>query len=159
VSVCAERVSDLIALHRLDGELQKAIDPTNTFSWRSWPDHAGQSLAFCQSTGPVEYSLKVLGELHQKREASEIAKRIQGGELTREEAIEELQAIGPEVKKEELFVDLRKIIDAGLEPERPTVAKIPTGDCLLYAGRLNEIHSEPGLGKTEYRAQHCSMCH
>lgn len=101
-----------------------------------------------QARGPVEYSLEVLGELFEKREELAIARRIEAGDLSREEAIEELQAIGPKVTKEELFVDLRKIIDAGLEPERPTVAKIPTGDCLLYAGRLNEIHGEPGGGKT-----------
>jgi hypothetical protein len=62
--------------------------------------------------------------------------------------LDPLQAIGPEVKNGELFVDLRKIIDAGLEPECPSVAEILPGKPLLYPGRLNEIHSEPGLGKT-----------
>ncbi len=48
----------------------------------------------------------------------------------------------------ELFVDLEEIINGGLQPERPTVAEILPGKCLLYAGRLNEIHAEPSIGKT-----------
>jgi AAA domain len=47
-----------------------------------------------------------------------------------------------------LFVDLGEIIANGLEPERPSVARISPERCLFYKGRLNEIHSEPGVGKT-----------
>jgi hypothetical protein len=53
-----------------------------------------------------------------------------------------------EPKEADLFIDLQKIIDSGLEPERPTVAEILPGKYLLYAGRLNEIHAEPSIGKT-----------
>jgi hypothetical protein len=47
-----------------------------------------------------------------------------------------------------LFVDLGEIINRGIQPERPTVANITADKSLLYAGRLNEIHAEPGVGKT-----------
>jgi hypothetical protein len=148
VPVCAESVSDFIEKNRLDGELQCLLDPSNTVHWREkWPEFYDSSLAFCSGTGPVEYSLTVLGELYEKREELAIARRMEAGDLSREGAIEALRALGPEIKGN-LFVNLRKIIDAGLEPERATIAEILPGTSLLYAGRLNEIHSEPGLGKT-----------
>jgi hypothetical protein len=93
--VCAGRVSDLIALRRQDGALQKALDPTDTFHWRDWPDHCDHSLGLCPSTRPVEYSLETLGELFEKREALEIAKRIEAGELSCTEAISALEEISP----------------------------------------------------------------
>lgn len=49
---------------------------------------------------------------------------------------------------EKLFVDLGAIIANGLEPERPGVARLSPERCMLYKGRINEIHSEPGVGKT-----------
>jgi hypothetical protein len=47
-----------------------------------------------------------------------------------------------------LFVDLGKIIANGLEPERPSVACLSPEKGMLYKGRINEIHGEPGVGKT-----------
>lgn len=46
------------------------------------------------------------------------------------------------------FVDLAEIIAMGCEPERPTVADVGLGTGMLYAGRINEIHGEPGTGKS-----------
>lgn len=55
-----------------------------------------------------------------------------------------------------LFADIRKLMAAGLEPERPTVAPVlPEGGCLLYRGRLNEIHGEPSVGKTNVALALC----
>ena len=47
-----------------------------------------------------------------------------------------------------LFVDLSDIFEGDMEPERPTIAMSSSGECLLYAGRINEIHGEPSVGKT-----------
>ena len=49
---------------------------------------------------------------------------------------------------EPLFVDLESIFDGNMEPERPTVAITDSGESMLYAGRINEIHGEPSVGKT-----------
>jgi hypothetical protein len=46
------------------------------------------------------------------------------------------------------FVDLAEIIANGCEMERPTVADVGLDNCLFYAGRINEIHAEPGVGKS-----------
>ena len=54
----------------------------------------------------------------------------------------------PQSDPGKLFVDLGKIIANGLEPERPSVARLSPERCMLYKGRMNEIHSEPGVGKT-----------
>lgn len=70
------------------------------------------------------------------------------GEIDSQEAAEALLAITTASVELPLFVDLRTLIDSGLEPERPTIAEILPCRPLLYACRLNEIHSEPGLGKT-----------
>ncbi len=48
----------------------------------------------------------------------------------------------------ELFVDLEAIFEGDMEPERPTIAASDSGECMLYAGRINEIHGEPSVGKT-----------
>ena len=50
--------------------------------------------------------------------------------------------------EESLFVDLESIFEGDMEPERPTIAMSASGECLLYAGRINEIHGEPSVGKT-----------
>ncbi len=46
------------------------------------------------------------------------------------------------------FIDLAEIIANGCEPELPTVADVGLGTGMLYAGRINEIHGEPGTGKS-----------
>ena len=46
------------------------------------------------------------------------------------------------------FVDLREYIENGCEPELPTVADVGIRTGMLYAGRINEIHGEPGTGKS-----------
>ena len=55
---------------------------------------------------------------------------------------------GEETPPERLFVDLSELIANGLKPERPSVARLSPDRYLLYKGRTNEIHSEPGVGKT-----------
>jgi|LauGreDrversion4_2_1035121.scaffolds.fasta_scaffold05195_12 hypothetical protein len=46
------------------------------------------------------------------------------------------------------FVDLGPYLSGEIEAEKPTIAEVMPGRCLLYKGRLNEIHGEPGLGKS-----------
>jgi hypothetical protein len=40
-------------------------------------------------------------------------------------------------------------------PERPSIANVGLGACMLYAGRLNEIHGEPGTGKSNVAIAMC----
>lgn len=40
------------------------------------------------------------------------------------------------------------LIDGGLKQELPCIGQIDCGGYLLYAGRVNEIHGEPGAGKS-----------
>jgi len=46
------------------------------------------------------------------------------------------------------FVDLGPYLSGEIEAEKPTIAEVLPGRFLLYKGRINEIHSEPGLGKS-----------
>jgi hypothetical protein len=47
-----------------------------------------------------------------------------------------------------LFVDLVALWQGGIKPERPTLARVSKTRCLFYRGRINEIHGEPSVGKT-----------
>jgi hypothetical protein len=142
VHVCAESVSDYIAL---EAEFRRAIDSTQTFNWRNWQDHCDGSLAF--SVRGTTYVLEELGRLYREREKAKVGEQLSNGEISAEEALKRLQGLLP-TKEGELFVNLKQIIEGGIEPERPAIAKTPTGKCLLYAARLNEIHGEPAVGKT-----------
>ncbi len=53
------------------------------------------------------------------------------------------------------FIDLRPFIENGCQPERPGIADVGLGACMLYAGRLNEIHGEPGTGKSNVAIAMC----
>ncbi|MEI8309431.1 MAG: tyrosine-type recombinase/integrase [Verrucomicrobiota bacterium] len=55
-----------------------------------------------------------------------------------------------------LFVDLSPFLDGSAQQEVPTVAEVWDGRCLFYAGRLNEIHAEPGTGKTNILMVACN---
>jgi len=60
-------------------------------------------------------------------------------------------AFDPKEFKEEkgpLFVDLGPILDGKLERERPSIAPVSEDRFLFYKGRLNSIHGEPSVGKT-----------
>ena len=73
-------------------------------------------------------------------EKEDLADIIEAGEIER--AIEMLPS------DDSIFVNLDDILSGELEPELPTVAPSISGECLLYAGRINEIHGEPSVGKT-----------
>lgn len=56
---------------------------------------------------------------------------------------------------EGLFVDLGPYLDGTARQERPSVAEVWPDFCLFYAGRLNELHAEPGVGKTNILMAAC----
>ena len=47
-----------------------------------------------------------------------------------------------------LFEDLSPYLDGDHKPLLPTVAEIGKDRCLFYSQAINEIHGEPGIGKT-----------
>ena len=118
--VCTGRVNALIELHRQDSALQRALDPSNTFQWGDWPKHCDKSLGFCPSTISVEYSLEKLGKLFEKREALEIAKRIQAGDLAPSEAAEALLDIAPQSRALPPMVSASKLC-ASPPPSPPEI--------------------------------------
>ena len=55
------------------------------------------------------------------------------------------------------FVDLAPFLAGFIEPEKPDVARVlPDGTALFYGGRLNELHGEPGEGKTNVLIAACN---
>ena len=78
---CLEAVNDFIAMNDLDVEMQEAIDSTKTVSWRVWSQDVDMSMAFCDSTRPLEYRLGEIDYLFRKRRAAQLAARVASGEL------------------------------------------------------------------------------
>lgn len=46
------------------------------------------------------------------------------------------------------FVDLGPYLSGEIKAEKPTIAEVLPGRSLLYKGRINELHGEPGTGKS-----------
>lgn len=46
------------------------------------------------------------------------------------------------------FADFSKLLAEGFKREMPSLCQYDEGRSLLYAGRINEIHGEPSVGKT-----------
>src|SRR4030095_14922674 len=88
-----ESVSDFIAFHDLDRELQRAIDSANTINWRRWPEFADTSLAFAATTRPLEYCLHELAYLYCKRQAANIGSLLADNAMDVESAIAGLQPL------------------------------------------------------------------
>jgi hypothetical protein len=68
--IFTDSVNDYIALHDLDRELQRAVDSSNTVSWRKWPQDADTSLV--RSELHLAYCLEKLAELYLDRQAAKV---------------------------------------------------------------------------------------
>jgi hypothetical protein len=64
------------------------------------------------------------------------------------EVIELPPPVAPAAPEPPPFVDLGPYLSGDIKAEKPSVAEVMTGRCLLYAGRINEVHGEPGTGKS-----------
>ena len=54
------------------------------------------------------------------------------------------------------FADFDKLINEGFKVEKPTLCRYSHDRFLLYPGRINEIHGEPGVGKTNINLAICA---
>jgi AAA domain len=57
--------------------------------------------------------------------------------------------------QEPRFADFSKLIAEGFKREMPSLCEHDEGKFLLYASRVNEIHTEPGVGKTNLALSIC----
>lgn len=107
------------------------------------------SLTSIPNAGEIvgEY-LRDISEAAGRRKAAEIGKRLAEGGIEAEDAVEELASIKTTGAKPPLFADFQKILDGGFLREMPTICQAMPGRFLLYPGRLNEIHGESGIGKS-----------
>lgn len=98
----------------------------------------------------LDCAIRVL-ECAKKRRGKEIGKDLTCGMITVEEAAARLNEIaegGNTDSAESLFADVVAIVEEGLDPELPTIAHVLEDRCALYSGRINELHGEPSVGKT-----------
>lgn len=104
-----------------------------------WPDNdqPGKEAAACIQKKVPHAEIVDVSEFGEKEDISDA---IEAGE------IERIRDLLP--SEDDIFVNLNDILAGDLEPERPTVAASNSGDFMLYAGRINEIHGEPSVGKT-----------
>jgi hypothetical protein len=56
-----------------------------------------------------------------------------------------------------IWHDIGPILEGDFIQELPTVGPVAGGKFLFYAGRLNEIHAEPGVGKSNVNISVCAL--
>jgi len=96
-------------------------------------------------------SLRSLEDCWRKAQTSEIGNKLSEGFITPEEAIRQLEGISSSSSLDDvetLFKDLGPYLEGEVKQEVPTIGKAWEGRSLFYAGRLNELHAEPSVGKT-----------
>lgn len=94
--------------------------------------------------------------MHHARKANDIADRIKlmisdGNEAGLLQALDdaaELRESTGTTAETIPFADWEEVFNSDLEREQPTIGKIDGWGFLLYSGRINECHAEPGLGKS-----------
>jgi len=104
----------------------------------------------------VTYALGKLRDLYGKRKVEEVGNAMRKG-LPPDAALKLLEQIeGVRLPPyEPRFTDLSPYLDGTALQEIPTVAEAWQGRCLFYEARLNEIHAEPAVGKTNVLMASC----
>lgn len=107
------------------------------------------SLTSIPNAGEIvgEY-LRDISEAAGRRKAAKIGKRLAEGGIEAEDAAEELASIKTTVAKPPLFADFKQILAGKCPREMPSVCEAMPGRFILYAGRINELHGESGVGKS-----------
>jgi hypothetical protein len=146
VVVCAESVSDYIALHNLDGQFQRAVDSSNTVNWRKWPEAVDTSLAF-GATRPLEYCLSELGYLHCKRQAAKVGAGLADGTIPLQDAIASLKTFVPQTNGN----SLHPMIAFADSPPDPTQTLLGNRFLCREGGML--FIGPSGIGKTAASVQ------
>lgn len=108
-----------------------------------WPDNDEPGIKAANVIRDALPHAKIVSLPSDAPEKWDVSDAITGGL----DATDLLKILG-DVENDGLFVDLEAVFDSDMEPERPTIAASDSGDCILYAGRINEIHGEPSVGKT-----------
>lgn len=114
------------------------------------------------SVGLIDTYAKELEETYCKREQLIYAQKLIEGLIDAQEKqkfANLLQNLDPETGRSvggtAIFADLQPYLVDNPEVESPTVAAVLDGKSLFYAGRLNEVHGEPGVGKTNVILASC----
>jgi hypothetical protein len=135
--VTAERISDEL---RQSGHLEEI----------------GIHFSVNDSPDLLQDCLEKLRTRYERRYVAEVAAEMAKG-MEWEEAIKLLEMLRSEHQpgNTELFTDLSSFLDGTQKQEVPMVAEAHDGKFLFYAGRLNEVHAEPGTGKTNVLTASC----
>ena len=107
--------------------------------------------------GIAAQSLDKLKKLSHKRVEAKIGSDLEKGNITGADAVEKLLPLIRDNSTPGIvtFTDLGPWLDGTAKQEVPTIAEAFDGKGLFYAGRLNEIHGEPGTGKTNVLMASC----
>lgn len=114
----------------------------------AWSDILFQMPEPPASRGVMQDIAADLQAAYASRQAAEVGKMMIEGTIDPQGAMERLSRLDSSSSVPPKFADFQTLIADGLKNELPTVAEIMSGSSLLYAGRINEIHGEPGAGKT-----------
>jgi hypothetical protein len=147
--VCAESVSDHIAFHGHEREIQQFVG--NTLPWQSWPDFADGSLAL-SGAAPLKYSLRVIADLYRERQAAAIGEQLKNKEISIQEANEALgellhQANGRNGDFDFSKVDQLSFSHDNLHP-KPTPVFMLCGQAIATPANLVVLYAQAKAGKS-----------
>jgi hypothetical protein len=122
-------------------EAGKAYSPFALFAYL---DHAGDFAAAARALAADGYGSKTPDATPSDHgvDLSRLLEQVHS--LTRK--VDEAGAVVE--KGDNLFTDLGPVLAGDMSPELPTIGASDDGAFLFYKGRLNELHAEPGVGKT-----------
>jgi hypothetical protein len=149
---CAEAVNDYIAMHDLDVEMQRAVDPSNSVNWRAWEEEADMTGGY-ERTDVLEYDLDVIGELYCKREAARIGTALAEGALEPKAAMAKLEEISKAGSAAANGAKLTVMIVSQILDYEEDPNDILLSNAYIEKGSPCVLCGPPGIGKSRLALQ------
>lgn len=159
--------AELAKIHAEDGKLPSVPALTAFFDERKiLPPEEFTLLAFACDTPLRSVAEQYHGELSRVAQKRELVSALLRGVAEVKEGREPAEIVASLKRtvdataalskpREPGFTDLSPFFSGEFTQERPSVAEVMRGRFLFYAGRLNEVHAEPSVGKTNVLIAAC----
>lgn len=144
--VCAEAVTDAIAMRELDAEFQTAFDSTKTFDWHRWPEHTDISCAYAPPV--LQYLLFEIGALHRRRQFVALGQTITEYGVEPADAFARLEGIIHQSNGHSLEPLIERKFEFENAPEKPAPVFTLCGQQIATAGNIVSLYSQAKAGKS-----------
>jgi hypothetical protein len=144
--VCAEAVTDAIAMRELDAEFQAALDSTKTFDWHKWPEYTDVSCAYAPLT--LAYLLAELGALYRRRQFVALGRSIAEAVVEPADAAARLEDILHQANGHSLEPLIARKFAFENAPAKPAPVFTLCGQQIATAGNIISLYSQAKAGKS-----------